>query len=77
MQKATIHLKKLASAHATHEIEEAVRSLEGVDKDSVKAFFAFSKVELIFDSGKITLEQIEEAIKNSGHEVTDSQVEAQ
>ena len=54
-------------------IENAVKALEGVDKDSVNVLFNASKVKLNFDEEKVTLEKIEDAIISLGYEVKKAQ----
>jgi len=55
-------------------IERAVKSLDGVDKDTLKVLFNSSKVKLNFDESKLTINQIENAIENMGYEVIKSSV---
>lgn len=55
-------------------IEGAVKSLDGVDKDTLKVLFNSSKVKLNFDESKLTINQIENAIENMGYEVIKSSV---
>jgi len=50
-------------------IEAAVKALEGVDKDSAKVLFNSSKVKLDFDESKISIEDIDGAIKKLGYKV--------
>jgi len=58
-------------------IDNAVKSLEGVDKESVKVLFNSSKVKLNFDEQKTAIEKIENAITALGYEVIKSQVKAE
>jgi len=55
-------------------IDGAVKSLKGVEKDSVNVLFNSSKVKLNFDDEKISIEEIEKAITTLGYEVKKSQV---
>ena len=55
-------------------IENATKSLDGVDKESVKVMFNSSKVKLDFDHEKLSVEDIEKAITALGYEVKKSQV---
>ena len=57
-------------------IHNAVKSVEGVDKDSIKVLFNSSKVKLEFDSEKVSIENIENAITALGYEVKKSQIKA-
>lgn len=74
MKKATIQLEALVCPSCVQKINSAVKSLDGVDKDSVNILFNASKVKLSFDSGKTSIEDIENAIKNMGYDVIKTQV---
>lgn len=76
MQKATIQLETLACPSCMQKIDSAVKSLAGVDKESVKVLFNSSKVKLNFDSEKVSIKEIEDAITKLGYEVKKSQVKA-
>lgn len=77
MHKATIQLGTLTCPSCMQKIDNAVKSLEGVDKESVNVLFNSSKVKLNFDAEKISVEKIENAITALGYEVKKSQVKAQ
>ena len=53
-------------------IDNAVKGLDGVEKDSVSVLFNSSKVKLNFDEEKISTEEIENAITKLGYEVKSS-----
>ena len=55
-------------------IENGVKSLEGVNKESLKVLFNSSKVRVEFDDEKVSIEDIENAIDKLGYEVLKSQV---
>lgn len=74
MQKATIQLETLTCPSCIQKIENAVKSLEGVDKESVNVLFNSSKVKLNFDEEKLSIETVESAITALGYEVKKSQV---
>lgn len=76
MKKATIQLETLTCPSCLQKIDNAVKSLEGVDKESVNVLFNSSKVKLNFDDEKISLEKIANAITALGYEVKKSQVKA-
>lgn len=76
MQKATIQLESLTCPSCLQKIDSAVKSLEGVDKESVNVLFNSSKVKLNFDEQKVPIEKIENAITALGYEVKKSQVKA-
>lgn len=74
MQKATIQLETLACPSCVLKIENAVKSLESVDKESVKVMFNSSKVKFDFDGSKLSVEEIEKAITALGYEIKKTQV---
>ncbi|NLK01070.1 MAG: metal-binding protein [Clostridia bacterium] len=76
MHKATIQLEGLSCPSCQQKIDKAVKSVNGVDKDSVKVLFNSGKVKLNFDSGVGSIEDIEKAITVQGYEVLKSQVKA-
>ena len=76
MQKATIQLETLTCPSCVMKIESATKTLEGVDKDSVKVLFNSSKLKFDFDEEKVKIEDVENAIKKLGYEVKKSQVKA-
>lgn len=55
-------------------IENGVKSLEGVNKESLKVLFNSSKVRVEFDDEKVSIEDIENVIDKLGYEVLKSQV---
>lgn len=74
MKKATIQLETLTCPSCLQKIDNAVKSLEGVDKESVNVLFNSSKVKLNFDDEKLSIDQIENAITALGYEVKKTQV---
>ncbi len=74
MKKATIQLEALSCPSCLQKIDSAVKSLEGVDKESVKVLFNSSKVKLSFDAEKLSIKKVEDAISALGYEVKKSQV---
>lgn len=69
MSKATIELGTLTCPSCMQKIDMAVKSLDGVDKESVKVSFNSSKVKLEFDAEKLPVEKILNAITTQGYEV--------
>ena len=55
-------------------IENGVKSLDGVSKESLKVLFNSSKVRLEFDDEKVSIKDIEHVIDKLGYEVLKSQV---
>jgi copper chaperone len=76
MYKATIQLETLTCPSCSQKINNAVKSIEGVDKESVNVLFNSSNVKLNFDVEKTSIEEIENAITTLGYEVKKSQVRA-
>jgi len=74
MKKATIQLETLTCPSCMQKIENAVKSLDGVERESISVSFNSSKVKLDFDDEKISIEDIENAISKLGYEVKKSQV---
>lgn len=72
MQKATIQLEALTCPSCMQKIENGVKSLEGVDKESLKVLFNSSKVRVDYDDEKVSLKEIENAINKLGYEVLKS-----
>ena len=76
MNSATIQLETLSCPSCLQKIESAVKSLNGVDKDSVKVMFNASKVKAQFDEDQVSLEIINQAIEDLGYEVLKSKARA-
>ncbi|NQP54095.1 heavy-metal-associated domain-containing protein [Streptococcus suis] len=76
MQKATIQIETLTCPSCMQKIENGVKSLDGVDKKSIKVLFNSSKVRVEYDDEKVSIKDIENAIDKLGYEVLKSQVKA-
>ena len=74
MQKATINLETLSCPSCLQKIENALKGLDGVEKDSVEVLFNSSRVKTDFDSNTVTIERIEKAIEDLGYPVIRSRV---
>ena len=74
MQKATIQLEALTCPSCMQKIDKAVKSVDGVNKESVNVMFNASKVKFEFDEEKISIEKIANAITSLGYEVKKTQV---
>ena len=74
VKKATIQLESLTCPSCLQKIESAVKSLDGVEQESVNVLFNASKVKLNFDEEKLLIDQIEDAITALGYEVKKTQV---
>ena len=73
MQKATIQLETLTCPSCMQKIENGVKSLDGVSKESLKVLFNSSKVRVEFDDEKVSIKDIERVINKLGYEVLKSQ----
>lgn len=76
MEKAIIKLETLACPSCMQKIENALKGLEGIDKESIKVMFNSSKAKLTFDPGIVTIKEIETAIEDLGYPVIKSTVKA-
>lgn len=76
MHKATIQLETLACPSCLQKIENGVKNLNGVNKDSLKVMFNASRVKVDFDESVIKIEEIEKAIQDLGYEVIRTRVKA-
>ena len=74
MKKTTIQTETLTCPSCMQKIENGVKSLEGVDKESVRVLFNSSKVKLNFDDEKVSIADIESAINRLGYEIKKSQI---
>lgn len=76
MKQATIQLEVLSCPSCLQKIENAVKGLDGIDKDSVKVMFNASKVKTQFDEEKVSLETINNSIEALGYDVLKSKAKA-
>ena len=74
MKKATIQLETLTCPSCMQKIENGVKSLNGVDTQSVNVLFNSSKVKLDFDDDKVSIDDVEKAIDKLGYQVKKTQV---
>ncbi|MDI9514983.1 MAG: metal-binding protein [Clostridiaceae bacterium] len=74
MKKATIQLDTLTCPSCVQKIEKATKSLNGVDKESVKILFNSSKLKFDFDPERLSVEEVEKAITALGYDVKKTQV---
>ena len=74
MKKAAIQLETLTCPSCMQKIENGVKSLDGVSKESLKVLFNSSKVRVEFDDEKVSIKDIEHVIDKLGYEVLKSQV---
>ena len=76
MQNATIQLETLACPSCMQKIENAVKGLNGINKESLKVLFNSSKVKVDFDSETLAIGDIEKAIEDLGYPVIKSKVKS-
>ncbi|MBU1143534.1 MAG: heavy-metal-associated domain-containing protein [Bacilli bacterium] len=74
MKKTTIQLETLSCPSCLQKINNAVKGLKGVDKESVDVMFNASKVKLNFDEAQVDIATIENAITKLGYDVKNSRV---
>jgi copper chaperone len=76
MQNATIQLETLSCPSCMQKIENAVKGLNGINKESLKVLFHSSKVKVDFDSETLAIGDIEKAIEDLGYPVIKSKVKS-
>ncbi|HHU72088.1 MAG TPA: heavy-metal-associated domain-containing protein [Clostridiales bacterium] len=76
MKKATIQLETLTCPSCMQKIENGVKALDGIYKESLNVSFNSSKVKVDFDDEKVSISDIENAISKLGYEIKKSKVKA-
>lgn len=74
MKTATIQLETLTCPSCMLKIEAAIKSLDGIEKETINVSFNTSRAKLDFDDEKVSIEDIENAITKVGYEVKRSRV---
>lgn len=74
MKKATINLETLSCPSCMQKIENALKGLNGIEKDSVEVLFNSSRARANFDSKTVTIKEIEKVIEDLGYPVIRSRV---
>ena len=74
MKKATLQLETLTCPSCMAKIEGALKSLEGINKDTLSVSFNTSKVKVDFDDTVVAIDTIEKKIGNLDYEVKKTQV---
>lgn len=69
MKTATFQLETLVCPACLTKVEGALKSVAGVDQDSVKVLFNASKAKFNFDEEVVSLEAIQQAVQAVGYEV--------
>ncbi|MFC3901243.1 heavy-metal-associated domain-containing protein [Aliicoccus persicus] len=76
MSQAVIQLETLGCPSCMQKIENAVKGLDGVDKESVKVMFNASRVKVDFNDADVNIEAIEDSIEKLGYGVIRSRVKS-
>lgn len=74
MKTASIQLETLTCPSCMQKIENTLKALDGVVDDTIKVLFNSSKVKVEFEDDKLSIDDIEEAIRRVGYEVKRSRV---
>ncbi len=74
MKSATLQLETLTCPSCMLKVEGALKSLDGIEKDSATVSFNTSKVKLNFDEEKVSIKEIEGAITKLGYDVLKTRV---
>lgn len=74
MKSATLQLEGLTCPSCLLKIEGAVKSVNGIEEESLKVMFNSSKVKVNFDEEKTSAEEIEAAISKVGYDVLKTKV---
>ena len=74
MKTASIQLETLTCPSCMQKIENTLKALDGVVDDTIKVLFNSSKVKVEFEDDKLSINDIEEAIRRVGYEVKRSRV---
>ena len=74
MKKASIQLETLTCPSCGQKIEGAIKTLNGVDKESIKVLFNSSKAKFDFDGDIVSIKDFEAAITKLGYDVKKSVV---
>jgi copper chaperone len=69
MKNAAIQLETLTCPSCVQKVENAVKSLDGVNKESVRVLFNASKVKFSYDENKVSVREVENAITALGFDV--------
>ncbi len=69
MKKAILQLETLACPTCMQKIEGAIKSVPGVDKESVKVLFNASKAKVNFDASMTNINEIVKAVQAIGYDV--------
>ncbi len=74
MKSATIQLETLTCPSCMQKIENSIKGLDGIDKDSLSVLFNSSRVKVDFDETVVSIDDINGVISKVGYEVLKSKV---
>lgn len=74
MKSATIQLETLTCPSCMQKIENSIKGLDGIDKDSLSVLFNSSRVKVDFDETLVSIDDINGVISKVGYEVLKSKV---
>ncbi|NLC03926.1 MAG: heavy-metal-associated domain-containing protein [Tissierellia bacterium] len=74
MKSATIQLDTLTCPSCTQKIEGALKSMDGIAKDTAEVLFNSSRVKFDFDEDKVSIKEVETALDKLGFDVLKSRV---
>ena len=67
MENVTLNVQGMSCGHCVNAVESSVCKLDGVEQ--VKVHLESGKVDVSFDSEKVTLSEIKETIDDQGYDV--------
>ena len=67
MEQVVLNVKGMSCGHCVKAVEDSVGALKGVQKVDVQ--LNDGKVNVAFDSGQVSLEEIKETIDDQGYDV--------
>lgn len=67
MEQTTLNVQGMSCGHCVKAVEGSVGKLDGVE--NVQVHLDQGKVDVSFDSSKVTLDQIKETIDDQGYDV--------
>ena len=74
MKKATLHLETLTCPSCMAKIEGALKTLDGINKDTLSVSFNTSRVKVDYDDSRLAIEAIQKKITDLGYEIKKTQV---
>lgn len=75
MKKAVLQLETLVCPTCMQKITGALKSVPGVDQDSVRVLFNASKAKLTFDETVTDIKDISQAVVHIGYDVLKASIQ--